>query len=103
MTGLPDGAMDAAVPAFTKIYNRTPAPTIAEALDAVQAALEAAAPVIVAAERERLARVMREGFEVLDNDTRATLAPMMVRWAAAITDDPAQLSDIAALLDRPGE
>lgn len=103
MTTLPDGALDAAVPAFTKIYNATATPPITVALDAMQAALEAAAPVIVAAERMRLSVLMTESFNALDNETRAALAPMMLRWAAAATDDPEHLSYIATVLDRGGE
>jgi hypothetical protein len=66
--------------------------------------LEAAAPHIgaaaVAAERERLVSLSWKGFKALDNETRAVLSAMMVRWAAAMTDDAAVLGDIAALLDK---
>ena len=50
------------------------------------------------AERARITALMREGFERLDNETQAVLAAMFVRWAAAITDDPGILREIAELI-----
>jgi hypothetical protein len=54
---------------------------------------------VAAAEQRRIAGLLHKGYGALDNDTRAVLAAMFVRLAAAVTDDQEILAEIARLLD----
>lgn len=55
---------------------------------------------VLLAERQRYAAKMEKAFWALDDQTRAVLAAMMARWAAAATEDLEVLGDLARAMDR---